>query len=128
MKETDRSGIASGVGILFTKQDTETILTASQNKLIEIASRQTQLIQYGKKYVGLCPKCKHPFDPCAENVEDYTFVVEKDHFSCWSCGIDGEEPISLLMQLDKSYPEALLYLAVSLQLIHPPRYNELYFY
>lgn len=128
MKKTERSGIASGVGILFTKQDTETILRASQGKLIEIAGRETQLIQYGKKYVGLCPKCKGLGNPNPVEASDYNFEVEQHRFECVNCGIEGTNSVELLMQLGKSYSEALLYLAVSLQLIHPPRYNEFYFY
>lgn len=125
MKKTERSGIASDVGIIFTKQDTETILRASQGKLIEIAGKETQLTQYGEKYIGLCPKCKSPHYSKTEG----SFTVTATQFTCWSCNMEGASPVSFLMQLGKSYPETLLYLAIHLHLIDPSMgYKELYFY
>ena len=127
MKKLERSGIAIEIGIMLTKQDTERILKASEGKLLEIVEEQTPLTQYGDKHVGLCPRCKRQH--VRDTVYTGTLTVTSTQFDCWSCKLSGTTPVSFLMQMGKTYPEALLYLGVKLQVVDPPRdYQELYFY
>ena len=89
----------------FTKADTEKILDRSEGKLIEIIGQFVSLRQAGASWVGKCPKCG--------SERGLTVTPGKNIFTCFKCKeVKGTRPVDyLLTGEDKTFPEALKYLA-----------------
>ncbi len=72
----------------------------SQVKIVEIISEHTTLKLKGKRYVGICPFCRH------EDGQFFT-VSKEERFACYTCG-EGGDIFNFVQKFKKvSFLEAL---------------------
>ena len=86
----------------------------SRVDIIELASEYLTLRKAGRNYLGLCPFHQ-------EKTPSFTVNREKQIFYCFGCG-EGGNAITLLMKIaNKSFPEAIKYLAEKTGVVLPAR-------
>ncbi len=86
----------------------------SRADIVELASEYLTLKKAGRNYLGLCPFHQ-------EKTPSFTVNREKQIFYCFGCG-EGGNVITLLMKIaNKSFPEAIKYLAEKTGVILPVR-------
>ncbi len=86
----------------------------SRVDIVELASEYLTLKKAGRNYLGLCPFHQ-------EKSPSFTVNREKQIFYCFGCG-QGGNVITLLMKIaNKSFPEAIKYLAEKTGVILPVR-------
>lgn len=84
----------------------------SRVDIIELASEYLTLKKAGRNYIGLCPFHQ-------EKTPSFTVNREKQIFYCFGCG-EGGNAITLVMKIaNKSFPEALKYLAEKTGVVLP---------
>lgn len=93
----------------FTEQDKNRILTASQDRLLDVIVENTSAIRRGSSYFGKCPSCGEELS--------LEYSPKKQIFKCFRCGFGGNNPVSFWMKQGKTYPEALQLLADQFNLI-----------
>lgn len=93
----------------FTEQDKNRILTASQDRLLDVIVDNTSAIRRGSSYFGKCPSCGEELS--------LEYSPKKQIFKCFRCGFGGNNPVSFWMKQGKTYPEALQLLADQFNLI-----------
>lgn len=133
MEKIDHSFLVDRVGIFFTPEDTATIVNASKNKLVEIVGVDTLLTLNGNEYIGRCPECGNTVLHLDDDDGTYhtppCFSVTNKVVNCQYCNLHATNPIEYLLERGEPLPEALLYLAVKLGIVQPPKeYQKLYFY
>jgi DNA primase len=86
----------------------------SRVDIVELASEYLTLKKAGRNYLGLCPFHQ-------EKTPSFTVNREKQIFYCFGCG-EGGNVITLLMKIaNKSFPEAIKYLAEKTGVLLPVR-------
>ena len=86
----------------------------SRVDIVELASEYLTLKKAGRNYLGLCPFHQ-------EKTPSFTVNREKQIFYCFGCG-EGGNAITLLMKIaNKSFPEAIKYLAEKTGVMLPVR-------
>ena len=86
----------------------------SRVDIVELASEYLTLKKAGRNYLGLCPFHQ-------EKTPSFTVSREKQIFYCFGCG-EGGNVITLLMKMaNKSFPEAIQYLAEKTGVLLPVR-------
>ncbi|HOU56883.1 MAG TPA: DNA primase [Smithellaceae bacterium] len=86
----------------------------SRADIVELASEYLTLKKAGRNYLGLCPFHQ-------EKTPSFTVNREKQIFYCFGCG-EGGNVITLLMKIaNKSFPEAVKYLAEKTGVLLPVR-------
>ena len=86
----------------------------SRVDIVELASEYLTLKKAGRNFLGLCPFHQ-------EKTPSFTVNREKQIFYCFGCG-EGGNVITLLMKIaNKSFPEAIKYLAEKTGVILPSR-------
>jgi len=86
----------------------------SRVDIVELASEYLTLRKAGRNYLGLCPFHQ-------EKTPSFTVNREKQIFYCFGCG-EGGNAITLLMKIaNKSFPEAIKYLAEKTGVVLPAR-------
>ncbi|HPO22056.1 MAG TPA: DNA primase [Smithellaceae bacterium] len=86
----------------------------SRVDIVELASEYLTLKKAGRNYLGLCPFHQ-------EKTPSFTVNREKQIFYCFGCG-EGGNVITLLMKIaNKSFPEAVKYLAEKTGVLLPVR-------
>jgi DNA primase len=86
----------------------------SRVDIVDLASEYLTLKKAGRNYLGLCPFHQ-------EKTPSFTVNREKQIFYCFGCG-EGGNAITLLMKMaNKSFPEAIKYLAEKTGVILPAR-------
>jgi len=84
----------------------------SRVDIVELASEYLTLKKAGRNYLGLCPFHQ-------EKTPSFTVSREKQIFYCFGCG-EGGNVITLLMKIaNKSFPEAIQYLAEKTGILLP---------
>jgi len=86
----------------------------SRVDIVELASEYLTLRKAGRNYLGLCPFHQ-------EKTPSFTVNREKQIFYCFGCG-EGGNAITLLMKIaNKSFPEAIKYLAEKTGVVLPAK-------